>query len=120
MNLQVPADTPPLDSTYGDLVSFKARVVAEATKSGKDVFLVDNGDVVDGTGISNLAKDHCSYLLPLLKQIPFDALNCGNHELYSNATMEAFNSSGYIESWGGRYLTSNLLNATTREPLGGR
>ena len=51
-------------------------------------------------------------------QIPFDALNCGNHELYDNATMERFGSSGYIASWKGRYLTTNLLNATTNAPLG--
>ena len=46
--------------------------------------------------------------------------NCGNHELYDAATMEAMSSSGYIHSWGGRYLTSNLLNATTGLPLGSR
>jgi 2',3'-cyclic-nucleotide 2'-phosphodiesterase (5'-nucleotidase family) len=55
---------------------------------GKDVFLVDYGDVVDGTGISNVAEDHCQHLLPLYGQVPFDALNCGNHELYDNSTME--------------------------------
>eukprot|EP00656_Telonema_subtile_P006369 TRINITY_DN12935_c0_g1_i1.p1 TRINITY_DN12935_c0_g1~~TRINITY_DN12935_c0_g1_i1.p1 ORF type:complete len:400 (+),score=112.51 TRINITY_DN12935_c0_g1_i1:92-1291(+) len=37
---------------------------------------------------------------------------------YSNATMEQFDRSGYIRSWNGRYLTSNLLNATTGTPLG--
>ena len=52
--------------------------------------------------------------------MPFDALNCGNHELYDNATMEAFRSTGYIASWGGRYLTSNLVNATDKQPLGSR
>ena len=29
-------------------------------------------------------------------------------------------SSGYIAHWGGRYLTSNLLNATEGTPLGAR
>ena len=32
--------------------------------------------------------------------------------------MERFNSSGYIAAWKGRYLTTNLLNATTNPPLG--
>jgi 2',3'-cyclic-nucleotide 2'-phosphodiesterase (5'-nucleotidase family) len=117
---QVPAATPTLDATFGDLVSFTERMRAAAALEGKDVFLVDNGDVVDGTGLSNAAADHCSYLLPLLRQVPFDALNCGNHELYDNATMEEFKSSGFIDSWGGKYLTSNLLNASTKQPLGAR
>ena len=85
---------------------------------GKDVFLFDNGDVIDGTGLSNVAEDHCEYLLPLLQRVPFDALNCGNHELYSNSTMEAFASSGYIDYWNGTYVTSNLRNATTGAHLG--
>ena len=81
-----------LDANFGDLISFTQRLKTHAAAQGKDVFLVDNGDVVDGTGLSNLFKDHCSALLPLLRRVPFDALNCGNHELYTNATMEAFRS----------------------------
>ena len=119
---QVKAGTPALDATFGDLTSFAQRAKAAAAAQGKDLFLVDNGDVVDGTGLSNLAADHCSYLLPLLQQVPYDALNCGNHELYDNATMEAFRASGYIDGWHGRYLTSNLYNASEGEgsPLGAR
>eukprot|EP00750_Incisomonas_marina_P015692 INCI1851.1.p1 GENE.INCI1851.1~~INCI1851.1.p1 ORF type:complete len:588 (-),score=85.56 INCI1851.1:107-1789(-) len=115
---QVPQGTPPLDATFGDLTSLKERAQEAAAKEGKDVFLFDNGDVIDGTGLSNVAEDHCEYLLPLLQRVPFDALNCGNHELYSNSTMEAFASSGYIDYWNGTYVTSNLRNATTGAHLG--
>lgn len=117
---QVPAGTPALDASLGDLVSFTERARADAAKLGKDVFLVDNGDVIDGTGISNTAADHCAHLLPLLQQVPYDALNCGNHELYDAATTEHMVASGYIDSWKGRYLTSNLVNASTGRPLGSR
>jgi len=113
-----PPKSAALDATFGDLVSFTERARADAKLVGKDVFLVDNGDVIDGTGLSNAAENHCEYLLPLLRQVPFDALNCGNHELYSSSTMEAFNRTGYISSWSGRYLTSNLQNATNGLPLG--
>jgi len=115
---QVAPGTPLLDGTFGDLTSFVERARTAAAKEGKDVFLIDNGDVIDGTGLSNAADDHCQYLLPLLQQVPFDALNCGNHELYSNVTLETFKSTGYIDSWNGTYLTSNLLNATTRRHIG--
>ena len=115
-----PPITHSLTASFGDLVSLLERARADARAVGRDVFLVDNGDVIDGTGLSNVAADHCSDLLPLLREVPFDALNCGNHELYDSATMERMSSSGYISSWGGRYLTSNLLNATTSKPLGSR
>lgn len=108
------------DAGFGDLISFVSHVRAQANAVGKDVFLFDNGDIVDGTGLSNVFDDHCSALLPLYQRVPFDALNCGNHELYDNRTMEAFSDSGYIRSWNGRYLTSNLLNASTKQPLGSR
>lgn len=80
---QVLPGTPALDANFGTLTSFAMRAKAEAALEGKDVFLVDNGDVVDGTGLSNVAADHCTDLLPLLSRMPFDALNCGNHELVS-------------------------------------
>ena len=97
-----------LDATFGDLISFAARTKAAAQAQGKDIFLVDNGDIVDGTGLSNVVDDHCTDILPLYATVPFDALNCGNHELYDNKTLRAFKSSGYIAGWKGSYLTSNL------------
>lgn len=107
-----------LDATFGDLVSFIERARAAASKVGKDVFLVDNGDVIDGTGLSNIADDHCKYVLPLMQQVPFDALNCGNHELYNETTLEEFQSSGYIAHWKGTYLTSNILNVSSGKHIG--
>ena len=59
----------PLTGTFGHLVSFVTRAKAVAARTGKDVFLVDNGDVVDGTGLSNIAADHCTELLPLLQKV---------------------------------------------------
>ena len=45
------ASSPPSSGTFGDLVSLTARARDAAKQQGKDVFLVDNGDVVDGTGV---------------------------------------------------------------------
>lgn len=107
-----------LDGNFGDLVSFVERARKAASNVGKDIFLVDNGDVIDGTGLSNIAADHCKYVLPLLQQVPFDALNCGNHELYNKTTLTEFKSSGFISSWNGSYLTSNIVNASSGKPVG--
>jgi 2',3'-cyclic-nucleotide 2'-phosphodiesterase (5'-nucleotidase family) len=112
-----------LDATFGDLVSFADHAKSLAAAVGKDVFLVDNGDIVDGTGLSNAADDHCDDILPLYSQVPFDALNCGNHELYSNLTMRRFENSGYISGWRGAYLTSNLIwsdGPKAGRPIGAR
>ena len=45
----------------------------------------------------------------------------GNHELYENENIDFLaQPGGFIDSWGGRFLTSNTENATTGEPLGAR
>lgn len=45
----------------------------------------------------------------------------GNHELYKNENIEYLaRPGGFIESWQGGFLTANVLNATTRAPLGAR
>ena len=54
------------------------HVRKKADAIGKDVFLLDNGDAVDGTGLSSTEVDG-SEVFPLLEALPLDALNCGNH-----------------------------------------
>ena len=67
---------------------------------------------MDGTGLSTVPP---KYLAPLLQQIPFSALNVGNHELYFNDVVDymmirddSTNEEGFIASWGGNYLASNV------------
>jgi len=96
------------DADYGDLVSFHARIMQEAERQKKDVFLLNSGDIVDGTGLSNLSPVNGRQLLPLLTKVPFDALGIGNHELYQSATVGNMVSSGFVQGWGGRYITSNV------------
>ena len=52
--------------------------------------------------------------------MPFDALNIGNHDLYDDSTVSFMSDSGFIGSWNGTYLTSNVLQAATGEPVGDR
>ena len=66
------------DADFGELVSLLHHVRQKADALGKDVFLFDNGDVVDGTGLSSTQVDG-SKVFPLLEALPLDALNCGNH-----------------------------------------
>ena len=110
--------TPALDADYGAVLSLYERLAASAAEAGRDLFFVQNGDLNDGTGLSRVPP---ATLLPLIQKMPFDALTTGNHELYKNETIEYLaRPNGFVDSWNGAFLTSNVLNATTRQPLGAR
>jgi 2',3'-cyclic-nucleotide 2'-phosphodiesterase (5'-nucleotidase family) len=113
-----PDHDPMLDANYGHLLSMHEHLAAAAAARGRDLFFVDNGDLNDGTGFSRKPP---AALVPLLRRMPFDALTTGNHELYENENIDFLaQPGGFIDSWGGRFLTSNTENATTGEPLGAR
>ena len=113
-----PDHDPMLDANYGHLLSMHEHLAAAAAATGRDFFFVDNGDLNDGTGFSRKPP---AALIPLLRRMPFDALTTGNHELYENENIDFLaQPGGFIDSWGGRFLTSNTENATTGEPLGAR
>ena len=124
-----------LNIDYGDILSFyqdlqtvihrESATLADeennrsSTKSQtppRDLFLVMNGDFMDGTGLSTLPP---KYLTPLLTKMPFSIINLGNHELYHDETVEWLRFE-FIPHWRGRYLTSNTILKETGEPLGSR
>ena len=112
--------SPISDASYGTLYDFILHMKELSHNQRKDVFFLDNGDLVDGTGLSNVTPRDGEALFPLLKDLPFDALNIGNHELYSSGTVEALQSTGFIKYWNGSYLTSNTVYAKSRAPLGSK
>ena len=113
-----PDHEPVLDADYGHVLSLHERLSAAAAAEGRDLFLVQNGDLNDGTGFSRKPP---VALTPLLQRVPFDALTTGNHELYENENIDYLaRPAGFIDSWRGSYLTANTLNATTGEHLGAR
>ena len=101
-----PVDTAVQDADYADLLSFIEHLKETARGLGKDLWFVNTGDVVDGTGISNLTPVNGANLLPLLQALPFDAVTIGNHELYNSDTVGNLASSGFIDHWNGNYITS--------------
>lgn len=115
-----PDNAPALDATLGDVLDFTAGLKAAAAAQGRDLFIFDNGDQVDGAAVSNMIPDKVELLAPLFAQMPYDAVNCGNHELYENATVRALRDSGYIASWNGSYLTTNVFLAAEGEGEGVR
>ncbi|VEU38597.1 unnamed protein product [Pseudo-nitzschia multistriata] len=129
------------DADYGDILSFYQRLgdlVKDHNSNNygkqRDLFFVMNGDFVDGTGLSENPPRH---LMPLLKHMPWDAINVGNHELYSDKTVQFLvQRDGYDSKmggnrstiypvatppiWNGRYLSSNTLLTETMEPMTGK
>ena len=95
-----------------------------AAAEGKDVFFLNNGDHTEGSGLSDASMYtsgvHGLDLFPLISLMPFDALTVGNHDLYDDSTVALMEGSGFIDGWGGRYLTSNTVNSTTGVEIGGR
>lgn len=121
---------PHLNATLGHAISFLEQLRTLGRQAKKDVFFFDNGDINDGTGLSAVAPDHVAYLGQLLQSAPYDALNVGNHELYTRngggtiggvaCPIVGLRDSGYIASWKGRYLSSNIVWADTAESVGNR
>lgn len=106
------------DADYGHVLSFYQQLVA-SIKDTKDLFFVVNGDWIDGTGLSMNGEVYA--LTQILQHMPWDAVNVGNHELYHPEAVAAIRQpAGFIEWWGDGYLTSNIVDATSREPLGHR
>ena len=107
---------PKYDADLGDILSFWERLKEDSDENGRDIFLVNNGDFVDGTGLSRAmdGDNYPEYLIPLLEKMPYDAVNVGNHELYSKKNIEyMLRPGGYVEWWGDRYLTSNINRVET-------
>ena len=60
-------------------------------------------------------------LTQILKFMPFNAVNIGNHEHYYNENIEYITEpGGFVDHWNGGYLTSNSLLAETGQPIGSR
>lgn len=110
---------------YGTVISFverlRERVAATSINNttNHDVWFVMNGDWIDGTGLA--MNGDPSKLIPILERMPYDAMNVGNHELYKNSVIsKASETAGLIESFGHRYLSSNVVhnNSVDASPLG--
>jgi 2',3'-cyclic-nucleotide 2'-phosphodiesterase (5'-nucleotidase family) len=118
---------PHLNASIADLETMVGALRTAAGGAGKDIFVFDNGDINDGTGLSASAGNHVDYLSPLLRTVSYDALNCGNHELYQRGDghndlcpITGLQQNGYVAAWNGRYLTSNIVQPNTTDPVGER
>jgi len=115
------------DANYGDVLSFyqrlqeqmKALRLSDPEKHQHDLWIVNNGDWIDGTGLA--MNGDPSYLVPILEKMPWDVVNVGNHELYDKDVIEAtYRPGGFAEWWGSRYVNANVLHTQKATPVAHR
>ncbi|KAK5991831.1 Secreted protein [Cladobotryum mycophilum] len=101
---------------WGDFASFAKYMKHKANQMGVDMLMIDTGDLHDGTGLSDSTNPDGDKSMPIFKEIDFDLLTIGNHELYvTEVALQMFTQ--YAHKWGDRYLTSNVkvYNQTSRQ-----
>ena len=108
-----------VDADYGDLTSFVRHMHDQADARGVDVFVLNTGDLVDGTGMSDATPVAGEFLAPILQRIPYDGLTIGNHELYEDSTVDNLRDSGFLGAFGARVVTSNQQYSGSGAPIGG-
>ncbi|KAJ6525668.1 Metallo-dependent phosphatase-like protein [Mycena capillaripes] len=115
---------PNYSGDFGDFASFVTHMKELALKKDVDLLLVDSGDLHDGTGLSDgfpAGGVDAQQSNEFFKQLPYDVLAIGNHELYIyNNTLDMHNN--FAPRFNGRYLSSNV-NITidgVSKPVGSR
>jgi hypothetical protein len=105
------------NADFGDLLSFHQRLKEYCNNNQQELFLLNNGNWVHGTG---LAMDgNASSLLPIMKSIPWDGINLGNHEGMYSAVLHDMKES-LLPALPGAYVTSNVIWKESSEPYGER
>ena len=66
-----PDNDPLLDASLADVLDFTHALKAAAAAEQKDLFAFDNGDIVDGTALSNIRPDKVSLVAPLFRAMPY-------------------------------------------------
>ncbi|KAJ7681208.1 Metallo-dependent phosphatase-like protein [Mycena rosella] len=120
---------PNYSGTWGDYSAFVTHMKELAAEKDVDLLLVDSGDLHDGTGLTDGfpaggvdAQDSNEFF----KQIPYDVLAIGNHELYTYANTFDMHMN-FARHHEGRYLSSNVNitvfdanNQSVSVPVGNR
>ncbi|KAF9012621.1 Metallo-dependent phosphatase-like protein [Cyathus striatus] len=101
---------PNYSGDFGDFSSFVAHMKELAIQRDVDLLLVDTGDLHDGTGLSDGfppggvdAHDSNQFF----KELPYDVLAIGNHELYIYANTLDMHTN-FVPQFNGRYLSQML------------
>mmetsp|Transcript_52588 Transcript_52588/g.132259 ORF Transcript_52588/g.132259 Transcript_52588/m.132259 type:complete len:567 (-) Transcript_52588:64-1764(-) len=118
---------PELNTDFGDFASLVEHLRENALRDERHMFLVDSGDLIEGTGLSDATELHGEFILPIIKQIrSYDAMTMGNHDIGHVNGVDYFRTT-FIpvlneDPLNPRYLTDNQYskNYPPDAPLGRR
>ena len=83
---------PQYNADFGHLLSFYEQLKSHCDKNEMDLWFVSNGDWAHGTGLAG--PGDASEFLPILEKMPWDVVNCGNHELYESSKVKSMTHPG--------------------------
>ncbi|KAJ4471596.1 Metallo-dependent phosphatase-like protein [Lentinula aciculospora] len=120
---------PNYSGDLGDFASFVKHMKQIAIEKDVDLLLIDSGDLHDGTGLSDgfpAGGIDAHETNQFLKQLPYDIMAIGNHELYDYVNTWDMHTN-FAPALNGRYLSSNANitifdenNNTVSVPVGNR
>lgn len=106
-----------LNCDYGDFASLVERLRAAAAQEGSELLVLDSGDLVEGTGLSDATPIHGEFIFPIAQQVDYDALTIGNHDIGHPDTVALLKST-YVPNWAGKYITSNTFWVASKDYFG--
>lgn len=108
-----------LDADFGDLLDLNFHLAKQASQNGNsEVLLLDTGDLIEGTGLSDATPIHGQDIFPIAPNMPTVASTAGNHDIGHEETVAFMKDSGFTKSMGNRYVTTNLIYKPTGDFLG--
>ncbi|RKF61583.1 Uncharacterized protein PB2B2.06c [Erysiphe neolycopersici] len=74
---------------FGDYISFIQRMREKTDAAGTDLLVIDTGDRVEGNGLFDSSNPQGLYTYDIIKEVEYDVLIPGNHELYHPSVVDA-------------------------------
>lgn len=109
------------DPKLGDYATLLAYVEHTADRVAGDknnaLFVVDGGDLVEGSGLSDTTQIIGQYIFEAASHIPWTILTVGNHDLYHPDTV-SYLQSNLKKFYCGNYITTNVFLKGTDQILG--
>ncbi|KAK2947357.1 putative Ser/Thr protein phosphatase family [Blattamonas nauphoetae] len=104
------------DADIADLYSLITLMKAKQTEHNI-VLAIDSGDLIDGTGFSELTRPKGRFVFDVMAKMPFDAMSIGNHEL-QNAESMTYMADSFVTAMSGRYLAGQTVHKSPSKSMG--
>ncbi|EFO63759.1 5' nucleotidase family protein [Giardia lamblia P15] len=102
---------------YGLLTSYIEHMHdAAARDPSADVLAIDGGDIIEGTGLSDVTDVRGKIIYSVASRVPFDIMTIGNHDM-DNSDSATFLSDHSSALFGDRFISTNTYRNNDGAPL---